>query len=42
MGVMTLHTSVDATVERSDDPYSLAYLNSKFETGIRSPLDADS
>jgi P-type Mg2+ transporter len=40
MGVMTLHASVDATGESSEHPLSLAYLNSKFETGIRSPLDA--
>jgi Mg2+-importing ATPase len=39
-GVMTLHASADATGESSDRPLSLAYLNSKFETGIRSPLDA--
>lgn len=39
-GVMTLHASVDATGASSDHPLSLAYLNSKFETGIRSPLDA--
>jgi Mg2+-importing ATPase len=38
-GVMTLDTSVDATGESSEHPLSLAYLNSKFETGIRSPLD---
>jgi Mg2+-importing ATPase len=40
MGVMTLHASVDTTGERSERPLSLGYLNSKFETGIRSPLDA--
>jgi Mg2+-importing ATPase len=40
MGVMTLHASVDTTGERSEHPLSLGYLNSKFETGIRSPLDA--
>jgi Mg2+-importing ATPase len=40
MGVMTLDSSVDATGERSEHPLSLGYLNSKFETGIRSPLDA--
>jgi len=39
-GVMTLHASVDAAGESSEHPLSLGYLNSKFETGIRSPLDA--
>ena len=38
-GVMTLNASIDATGESADRPLSLAYLNSKFETGIRSPLD---
>jgi Mg2+-importing ATPase len=38
-GVMTLLASVDATGESSNRALSLAYLNSKFETGIRSPLD---
>ena len=40
VGVMTLHASVDATGESSENALSLGYLNSKFETGIRSPLDA--
>ncbi len=39
-GVMTLNCSVDAFGQPSDRPLALAYLNSKFETGIRSPLDA--
>lgn len=39
-GVMTLDSSVDALGEKSDRPLDLGYLNSKFETGIRSPLDA--
>jgi Mg2+-importing ATPase len=39
-GVMTLRAWVGATGETSEHPLSLAYLNSKFETGIRSPLDA--
>jgi Mg2+-importing ATPase len=39
-GVMTLRAWVGATGEISENPLSLAYLNSKFETGIRSPLDA--
>ena len=39
-GVMTLDASVDAAGDSSEHPISLAYLNSKFETGIRSPLDA--
>ena len=37
---MTLKSSVDAYGLEADRPLSLAYLNSKFETGIRSPLDA--
>ncbi|HYL62923.1 MAG TPA: magnesium-translocating P-type ATPase [Candidatus Methylomirabilis sp.] len=39
LGVMTLKSSVDAFGLEADRPMSLAYLNSKFETGIRSPLD---
>lgn len=39
-GVMTLRAWVGGTGETSEHPLSLAYLNSKFETGIRSPLDA--
>jgi P-type Mg2+ transporter len=39
-GEMTLASSVDASGQPSDLPLSLAYLNSQFETGIRSPLDA--
>jgi Mg2+-importing ATPase len=39
-GVMTLHASAGAGGESSDRPLQLACLNSKFETGIRSPLDA--
>jgi Mg2+-importing ATPase len=39
-GLMTLHSSVDAAGGHAEHPLSLAYLNSKFETGIRSPLDA--
>ena len=39
-GEMTLASSVDALGKPSDRPLSLAYLNSQFETGIRSPLDA--
>jgi P-type Mg2+ transporter len=38
-GVMTLHSAVDAFGEASERPLVLARLNSKFETGIRSPLD---
>lgn len=38
-GVMTLVHSVDPAGKPSDRPVSLAYLNSKFETGIRGPLD---
>ncbi|MGC1616645.1 MAG: magnesium-translocating P-type ATPase [Candidatus Acidiferrum sp.] len=39
-GVMTLHSAVDAFGLDSERPLLLARLNSKFETGIRSPLDA--
>jgi Mg2+-importing ATPase len=38
-GVMTLHSSVDAFGLASEQPLVLARLNSKFATGIRSPLD---
>jgi Mg2+-importing ATPase len=40
MGIMTLEASVDAEGAKFDRPLALGYLNSKFETGIRSPLDA--
>lgn len=39
IGVMTLNAALDAFGQPSDRPLALAYLNSKFETGIRSPLD---
>jgi P-type Mg2+ transporter len=39
-GNMVLDRSVDPTGEKSNRAFTLAYLNSKFETGIRSPLDA--
>jgi Mg2+-importing ATPase len=39
VGTMTLQASVDAAGDNAERPLSLAYLNSKFETGIRSPLD---
>jgi Mg2+-importing ATPase len=38
-GEMILDRSLDALGEASDRVLGLAYLNSKFETGIRSPLD---
>lgn len=38
-GEMSLHSSVDAFGAPFDNAIALAYLNSKFETGIRSPLD---
>jgi P-type Mg2+ transporter len=38
-GEMNLASSVDYLGKPSDRPLGLAYLNSKFETGIRSPLD---
>ena len=39
-GEMTLDLSADAFGEPSARVFSLAYLNSHFETGIKSPLDA--
>jgi P-type Mg2+ transporter len=39
-GEMTLDVSVDAFGEPSARVFFLAYLNSHFETGIKSPLDA--
>ncbi len=38
-GVMTLRSAVDAFGQDSERPLLHARLNSKFETGIRSPLD---
>jgi P-type Mg2+ transporter len=38
-GQMILNSSVDYLGHPSDKPLVLAYINSKFETGIRSPLD---
>jgi magnesium-transporting ATPase (P-type) len=38
-GVMTLHSAVDTFGQASERPLVLAQLNSKFETGILSPLD---
>jgi Mg2+-importing ATPase len=38
-GVMSFASSVDFLGRISDRPIELGYLNSKFETGIRSPLD---
>ena len=39
-GVMTFDSACDAFGGASETPLSFARLNSKFETGIRSPLDA--
>ena len=39
-GMMSLAASVDFLGKPSDRPLELGYMNSKFETGIRSPLDA--
>lgn len=39
-GQMSLASAVDYLGKPSDRPLELAFLNSKFETGIRSPLDA--
>jgi P-type Mg2+ transporter len=38
-GQMILASSLDYLDKPSDRPLALAYLNSKFQTGIRSPLD---
>jgi Mg2+-importing ATPase len=38
-GEMVLESSVDYLGKAFDRPLALAYINSKFETGIRSPLD---
>ena len=38
-GEMILDSSVDYLGHPTDRPLALAYINSKFETGIRSPLD---
>ncbi len=38
-GQMSLASAVDFVGSPSGRPFELAYLNSKFETGIRSPLD---
>lgn len=38
-GVMSLHGSVDPFGQTSDRALALGYLNAKFESGIRSPLD---
>ena len=39
-GEMTVSRSLDVLGQPSDRALGLAYLNSKFETGIRSPLDS--
>ncbi len=39
-GNVVLESSVSPSGERSDRAFSLAYWNSKFETGVRSPLDS--
>jgi len=38
-GKMILSSSVDSSGSPSDRPLSLGYINSKFETGIRNPLE---
>lgn len=38
-GTMSLHDSLDAFGRASPRPQQLAYINSRFQTGIRSPLD---
>ncbi len=40
LGTMKFVRSLNATGEDSAEPLHLAYLNSKFESGIRSPLDS--
>jgi Mg2+-importing ATPase len=39
-GVMQFDRSLDPTGAASPRPLTLAYINGRFETGIRSPLDA--
>jgi Mg2+-importing ATPase len=39
-GEMTLDRALDAAGAACERPFELAYLNSSFETGIKSPLDA--
>jgi len=39
-GEMTLEQALDAAGAPSDHVFTLAYVNSRFETGIKSPLDA--
>jgi Mg2+-importing ATPase len=39
-GVMTLEQTVDASGAPSDRVFTLGYVNSRLQTGIRSPLDA--
>jgi P-type Mg2+ transporter len=39
-GIMSLNCSVDAFGRPAERPLALAFLNSRFETGIQSPLDA--
>ena len=38
-GQMTLDRAVDYCGDAASEPWGCAYVNSKFETGIRSPLD---
>ena len=38
-GTMSLHDTLDPFGKASQRPLGLAYINSKFQTGIRSPLD---
>ena len=38
-GTMSLHSSLDPLGKPSERPLELAYVNSKFQTGIHSPLD---
>ena len=40
LGTMTFTHSLGPAGEQSTEPLRLAYLNSKFESGIRSPLDS--
>jgi Mg2+-importing ATPase len=39
-GVMTLEQAIDATGAASERVFALGYVNSRLQTGIRSPLDA--
>ena len=39
-GAMSIERTIDVAGQASDRPFTLAFINSKFETGMRSPLDS--